>query len=273
MSRLRSDDTLARTLYAAIRTGDIASLKQLLSEHPALVSAMVGEAGKLRTPLHFATDWPGHFPNGAAVVAALIDAGADPNVRCEGARYAETPLHRVASTDDIEVFEVLIKAGADIEAPGGSIGDGTPLDNGVGYGQWQVARRLIECGARTKLWHVAALGLMSRVEAYFTADQPPPSHQITEGFLSSMRRRSATDREIPSRPWRRYQLDSAMGRKHVLGSCSKAEQRGPSAANGGPSRVADQPRSKSCWRPLTEDDRALWRRRYLLAPVSLIGPS
>jgi uncharacterized protein len=185
MLRLRSDDSLACTLYAAIRRGDLASLKQLLSEHPAVVSAIIGEAGKSRTPLHFATDWPGHFPNGAAVVAALIEAGADPNVRCEGARYAETPLHWVASTDDIEVFEVLIKAGGDIEAPGGSIGGGTPLDNAVGYGQWQVARRLIECGARTKLWHVAALGLMSRVEAYFTADPPPTSHQIAEAFYQA----------------------------------------------------------------------------------------
>jgi Ankyrin repeats (3 copies) len=155
--RLRSDDSLASTLHAAIPTGDLASLKQLINEHPALVSAIVGEAGNSRTPLHFATDWPSHFPNGAAVVAALIDAGADPNIRCEGARYAETPLHWVASTDDIKVFEVLIRAGADIEAPGGSIGDGTPLDNAAGYGQWQVARRLVECGARTKLWHLAAL--------------------------------------------------------------------------------------------------------------------
>lgn len=182
MLRLGSDDSLVRALSVAIRSGNLASLKRLLSEHPALVAAIVAEAGKSRTPLHFATDWPGHFPNGAAVVAALVDAGADPNVRCEGGRYAETPLHWVASTDDIEVFEVLIKAGADIEAPGGSIGGGTPLDNAVGYGQWQVARRLIECGASTKLWHVAALGLMSRVEAYFTTDQPPTSHQITEAF-------------------------------------------------------------------------------------------
>jgi uncharacterized protein len=185
MLRLRSDDSLASTLHAAIRTGDLASLKQLIDEHPALVSAIVGEAGKSWTPLHLATDWPGHFPNGAAVVAALIDAGADPNVRCEGARYAETPLHWVASTDDIEVFEVLIAAGADIEAPGGSIGGGTPLDNAVGYGQWQVARRLLECGARTRLWHLAALGLMSRVEACFAADQPPTSHQITEAFYQA----------------------------------------------------------------------------------------
>ncbi len=96
--------------------------------------------------------------------------------------HTETPLHWVASSDDVEALEVLVKAGADIEAPGGSIGGGTPLDNAVGYGQWQVARRLVECGARTRLWHAAALGLMSRVEADF-ADQPTPtSDDITVAF-------------------------------------------------------------------------------------------
>src|SRR5215831_4291850 len=185
MLRLRADDPLAASLVAAIRAGDLPSLKRLLREHPALASATIGEVGKSRTLLHVATDWPGHFPNGAAVVTALIDAGADPNVRREDGQYPETPLHWVASSDDVEVFEVLINAGADIEAAGGSIGGGTPLDNAVGYGQWHVARRLVECGARTKLWHVAALGLMTRVEAYFAANPPPALHQITEAFYQA----------------------------------------------------------------------------------------
>ena len=46
----------------------------------------------------------------------------------------------------------------DIEMAGGSIG--TPLDNAVGYGCWNVARLLVQRGARvSKLWHAAALGL------------------------------------------------------------------------------------------------------------------
>jgi hypothetical protein len=104
------------------------SLQGILAEQPALASAIIGEGAKSRTPLHVATDWPGHFPNGAAIVAALIDAGADPNVRREGVEYPETPLHWVASSDDVEIFDVLMKAGADIESIGGSIGGGTPLD-------------------------------------------------------------------------------------------------------------------------------------------------
>jgi ankyrin repeat protein len=183
--KLRIDDPLAVDLQQAIRTGDLASLERLLGEHPGLATARIDKAGEIRTPLHVATDWPGHFPNGAAVVAALIDAGADPNAPREGRHCPETPLHWVASTDDVEVFDVLVKAGADIEALGGSIGGGTPLDNAVGYGQWHVARRLVACGARTRLWHAAALGLRSRIEACFAADPPPSSGQISEAFYQA----------------------------------------------------------------------------------------
>ncbi len=183
--------------------------------------------------MHLAADWPGHFPDGAAVVAALIEAGADPNVRREGVRYPETPLHWVASSDDVEVFEVLIKAGADIEAAGGSIGGGTPLDNAVGYGQWHVARRLVECGARTKLWHLAALGMMSRVEAHFATDPPPTSHQVTEAFYQAcegdqrnaaeyLLDRGADINWIP--PWGKgTPLDRARKRANAIGYQSPAE--------------------------------------------------
>jgi uncharacterized protein len=185
MVRLRHDDPVALSLSGAIRNGDLAALGQLVRDHPGLVTARMEKNGKTRTPLHLATDWPGHFTNGPAVIAALIDAGADPNARCEGMNHTETPLHWVASSDDVEAFEVLVRAGADIEAPGGSIGGGTPLDNAVGYGQWQVARRLVECGARTRLWHAAALGLMSRVEADFSGDALPTSEEITTAFYQA----------------------------------------------------------------------------------------
>ena len=185
MLTLRSDDPLATALTVAIHKGDLASLRRLLAERPGLASARIGEAGKSRTPLHVATDWPGHFPNGAATVLALLEAGADPNARCEGTWHTETPLHWVASSDDVEAFDVLVEHGADIEATGGSIGGGTPLDNAVGYGQWSVARRLVERGARVKLWHAAALGLLSRVEECFSGDRRPSPEEINEAFYQA----------------------------------------------------------------------------------------
>ena len=99
--RLRHDDPLALSLTAAIKTGDLAAIEQLLSEHPELAAGRIGKNGKTRTSLHVATDWPGGFPNGPALIAALISAGADPSARCEGMSHTETPLHWVASSDDV----------------------------------------------------------------------------------------------------------------------------------------------------------------------------
>jgi ankyrin repeat protein len=85
-----------------------------------------------------------------------------------------------ASSDDADVAEALISGGADIETPGGSIG--TPLDNAVGYGCWNVARLLIQRGARvSKLWHAAALGL-PQVEELLAASPAPSPDDITEAF-------------------------------------------------------------------------------------------
>ena len=162
----------------AIRTGDTASLASLLSQHPGLVSEQIHGT---RTPLHVAADWPGYFPTGPATVRLLIEAGADPNAVVTDGTQAETPLHWAASSDDADVAEALINGGADIEMAGGSIG--TPLDNAVGYGCWNVARLLVQRGARvSKLWHAAALGLMPQVEEFLAASPAPSPDDITEAF-------------------------------------------------------------------------------------------
>lgn len=156
MLLLPPDDPRAVAAVAAIQGGDVSALKLLLAEHSGLATGRVGT----RSLLHLAADWPGHFPNGATVVSTLIAAGADPNVRHEGAGAPETPLHWAASSDDVDVLDALIDGGADLELAGASIAGGTALDDAVGYGQWRAARRLVERGAKVhKLWHAAALGL------------------------------------------------------------------------------------------------------------------
>lgn len=164
-------------LTAAIRTGDVSALHTILAEHPGLASAPLGGALGTRTALHVVTDWPGYFPNGPQVVQVLVAAGADPNARPRPSD--ETPLHWAASSDDVEVAEALIDAGADIEAPGGSIG--TPLGNAVGYACWHVARLLVTRGAKVDLpWHAAALGLHDRL-AELLGDQPTPE-EVSQAF-------------------------------------------------------------------------------------------
>jgi ankyrin repeat protein len=151
--------------------------------HPDLASArLVDEKGGSGTPLHAAADWPGFFPNGPDVVAVLIAAGADPNAAIEGSWHAETPLHWAASSDDVDVARALIEGGANIETAGASIAGGSPLDDAVGYGYWQVARLLIERGARVdRLWQAAALGIRSRVDELIAAEAPT-TQQLTDAF-------------------------------------------------------------------------------------------
>ena len=170
-----------------------------------------------RTLLHAATDWPGHYPNNAATVRALIEAGADVDARFTGP-HTETPLHWTASSNDVEVMDVLLDAGADIEAPGAVIAGGTPLADATGFGQWDAARRLIERGARSNLFESAAMGLLDRVEAELSAEPPPEPDAIDGAFWAAchggqlataqrLLRRAPTSagsrRGTGSRPWTR----------------------------------------------------------------------
>lgn len=180
---LNEDDPLAVTLVQSIRSGDVESLKRLLAQHPGLASVHIkNNRGGSRTPLKVVADWPGHFPNGAAVVATLIAAGGDPEARGEGKGRPETPLHWAASSGDLEVLDALLDGGANIEADGASIAGGTAMDDAVGYGQFHAARRLVERGARTKLWHASALGLMNRVQEFFAGAVPPTASEVTMAF-------------------------------------------------------------------------------------------
>ncbi|MEV0453893.1 ankyrin repeat domain-containing protein [Catellatospora methionotrophica] len=179
-----ADPLAVAAAVQAIHDGDVAGLRRLLTEQAHLATARLGNdqpCGMTRTLLHVATDWPGHYPNGPATVAALVAAGADVNARFTGP-HTETPLHWAASSDDVAVLDALLDAGADIEAGGGVIGNGTPLADAVAFGQWNTARRLLERGAQPNLWQAAGLGLLAHVQAACTADPPPPADEITGAF-------------------------------------------------------------------------------------------
>lgn len=162
-------DTDADAAVAALRVGNLAALGQALDARPGLARERVPGYGG-RTLLHVVTDWPGYSPRGPQVVRLLIERGADPNVRSDDDERGESPLHWAASSDDVDVALALLDGGADMELPGGSIG--TPMDNAIGYGCWQVAELLAQRGARIeKLWHAAALGRLD-VLADLLAGEP-----------------------------------------------------------------------------------------------------
>jgi ankyrin repeat protein len=106
------------------------------------------------------------------------------DARFVGSR-TEAPLHWAASSDDIEAAAALLDAGADIEAPGAVLGGGPPLADAVGFGQWQVARLLVDRGATTRLKDAAALGLMDRLRGLLDADDPPGLDEITGALWSA----------------------------------------------------------------------------------------
>lgn len=150
----------------AVRDGHVGGLRELLTREPRLVSERLRSADGGRTLLHVATDWPGHRPRVAETIAMLVGAGAAVDAPFEGS-HAETALHWAASCDDVVALDALLDAGADIDAPGGSVGDGTgtPLFVATVFAQWVAARRLVERGAATGGWEEASLGLLDRLDA------------------------------------------------------------------------------------------------------------
>jgi ankyrin repeat protein len=188
---LTADDPLARAVISAIHDGRVDELRNLLSSNPELAGArVVDRKGVGRTLLHLVSDWPGHFPNGAAIVTMLIDAGADANAVVThpgGGGAAETPLHWAASSDDVAVIDALLDSGADIEAPGAVFTGGSAMSDAVVFAQWNAARRLLARGARTTLWQSAALGVADRVHVHFASEAPPSTRDVTNAFWHACR--------------------------------------------------------------------------------------
>jgi ankyrin repeat protein len=182
---LSADEPIAAAVTAAIQSGNLDELGRLLTENPQLATASIVRRDRCgeqaRSLLHIATDYPGHFPNSTDTVRVLMAAGADVNARFAG-HHGETPLHWAASSDDVEVLDALLDAGADLEADGSVIDGGTPLADAVAFGQWNAARRLLERGAIPNLWQAAALGQMTRVHELVAAPSRPTAEEITNAF-------------------------------------------------------------------------------------------
>lgn len=180
---LPDSDRAAFELLRAVKLGDAEQLTRILNTDPGLASSWIGGC----TPLHHFADAPGHRPNAAAVVNALVAAGADLNAHARDSWHHETPLHWAASNDDVRLIDALLDAGADIEHPGSSIDGGSPIQSAIGYAQWAAVRRLRERGAETGLSHAAVLGLVEAVTSLVETAPPPDRDDISGAFWNACR--------------------------------------------------------------------------------------
>lgn len=216
-----TDISATDELGAAIRAGDVDAVERLVLSNAGLASTRLGGSYGTRTPLHVVTDWPGYFANGPQIARLLLAAGADPNAR-DSEPGSETPLHWAASSDDADVARALIDGGADINLPDGSIG--TPLDNAIGYGCWNVARLLVERGADVNnLWVAAALGMLDRLQELLATESHVDVGDVSQAFwhaCSAGQRRAAEFllglgadlNGVPEYAGGRTPLDAAQGR-------------------------------------------------------------
>ena len=180
-------------LADALRAGDLDVCMAALERDPSLATAYFGDDREARTALHVITDFPGHVPHAPQLIGLLAAAGADVDAPFVGS-HAETPLHWAASCDDLDAIEALLDAGADIEAPGGVLTGGPPLDDAVIFGQWAAARVLVSRGATVQLFHAAALGLTASVEDALALE--PPAQEITNALWHACRGGSAAAAEL-----------------------------------------------------------------------------
>ena len=103
-----------QALMAGAERGDVALVAALLDAHPDIVNEralLEGHTGR-RTALHFAVN-----RDSTAVVALLLERGADPNLRDEGDNAM--PLHFAAEHGAMDIVRLLVEHGAD---PIGKIG-------------------------------------------------------------------------------------------------------------------------------------------------------
>lgn len=78
------------------------------------------------------------------VVRLLLEANADPNLKCDTYRDF-TPLHKAVATEQLEVAKLLLDAGANVNAIR-KYGD-TPLHWAMNIGQSDMVKLLLEAGA------------------------------------------------------------------------------------------------------------------------------
>jgi len=139
-------------LLETILEGDLGAFEQALDEaladEPGTIDRKIGREG--RTPLHWAAE------HGQLEIAErLLARGADPLARDDGDRA--TPLHWAAHSGNRELVALLIDHGCDVDDTGDAHGWGPLGWATIDEPHPEVARQLLDSGARPDIFAAIAL--------------------------------------------------------------------------------------------------------------------
>lgn len=130
------NNTEAKTAIKAAKSGDTATVRELITKDRSLLQVRDKDASTL---LHCAA-WNGHVET----VRFLLDAGADINDHNQNSHWGTTPLHAAAHGNQRAVAELLIGRGADLQAK--NLHGPTPLQETAVHNARSVARLLESAG-------------------------------------------------------------------------------------------------------------------------------
>jgi ankyrin repeat protein len=193
-----------------LNSRDLDRLSALLADDPDLaVSRMVNWADHRlgASPLNYIAmigfdherlGLPADLAGTGRVAAALIEAGAPVNGE---PGESETPLMTAASYGDAEVAQVLVEAGADIEArastDAGGVPGGTALMHAAVFGMTSVLDLLVNAGAQPHgIESAAAVGDISD---WLTAETPLQARIRALTFAADHQRLAVIDQLIEAK--------------------------------------------------------------------------
>ena len=183
----------------AIVAGDLVKLRALLREHPGLAKARSTREHH-STLLHYVSaNGVEDFrqitpPNIVEITRLLLDHGADVNAESEAygggsttLGLAATSIHPEQAGVQIELLELLMARGAEMEKPGLTGNQNSAVWGCLANGQGRAARFFAERGARMNLTEAAGVGRLDLVKTYFDDEgrlkDPALVEQMESGFL------------------------------------------------------------------------------------------
>lgn len=123
-------------IFEAASVGDSQTINQLLDKTPDLLNSFSADGF---TALGLASFF-GHF----TLVKQLLDKGANPNTASNN-QFKVAPIHSACAISTIDMVELLIKHGANVNAK--QMQGVTPLHSAAHNGQTKLSKLLIDNGA------------------------------------------------------------------------------------------------------------------------------